>query len=57
MWGAVGRSNAIRCIEAALMHQPTVKAAPRTGQLKERGGCVPPRKAQEGVPGRWDLAR
>jgi hypothetical protein len=25
--------------------------------IKERGGCVPPRKAQEGVLGRWDLAR
>jgi len=25
--------------------------------IKERGGRVPPRKAQEGVLGRWDLAR
>ena len=30
----VGRSSAIRYIEAALMHQPGLKAAPRTGQLK-----------------------
>jgi hypothetical protein len=25
--------------------------------IKERGGPIPPRKAQEGVLGRWDLAR
>jgi len=25
--------------------------------IKVRGGCVPPRKAQEGVLGHWDLAR
>ena len=34
----VGRSSAIRCIEAALMRQPAVKAAPRTGQLKSAAG-------------------
>jgi hypothetical protein len=34
----VGRSSAVRCIEAALMHQPAVKAAPRTGQLKNAAG-------------------
>jgi hypothetical protein len=34
----VGRSSAIRCIEAALMHQRAVKAAPRTGQLKSAAG-------------------
>ena len=32
----VGRSSAIRCIAA--MHQPAVKAAPRTGQLKSAAG-------------------
>ncbi len=34
----VGRSSAIRCIEAALMRQPAAKAAPRTGQLKSAAG-------------------
>src|SRR5882762_6186366 len=34
----VGRSSAIRCVEAALMHQPAVNAAPRTGQLKSAAG-------------------
>src|ERR1700730_18910651 len=34
----MGRSSAIRRIEAVLMHQAAVNAAPRTGQLKSAAG-------------------
>src|SRR5216684_3582069 len=33
-----GGLSAIRCIETALMHQPAVNEAPRTGQLKCAAG-------------------
>ena len=41
MWGAVGHFSGVE----------------RYLSIKERGGRVPPREAQEGVLGRWDLAR
>jgi hypothetical protein len=34
----VGRSSAIRCVEAAPIHKSAVNAAPRTGQLKSAAG-------------------
>ena len=58
MWGTAARkTDAMR----TGVRRPDAPTRSQGGSayrsIKERGGRVPPRKAQEGVLGRWDLAR